>query len=66
MIIKSVAFNPKDPDQEKMLKHAGKRTNFSGYVKRLIQRDMEGGSAMAFTNFREEDSGDRELMKSLV
>jgi len=42
MIIKSVAFNPEDPDQQALLAHAHLRTNFSGYVKRLIQRDMEG------------------------
>ena len=41
MIIKSVAFNSDDPDQKAMLEHASTRTNFSGYVKRLIQRDME-------------------------
>ena len=41
MIIKSVSFNVQDPDQKAMLEHAGKRPNFSGYVKRLIQRDME-------------------------
>lgn len=39
-----VAFNLADPDQKKMFEHAMNRPNFSGYVKRLIQRDMEGGN----------------------
>lgn len=40
--IKSVAFNVNDPDQLQFLEHAEKRTNFSAYIKRLIQRDIEG------------------------
>jgi hypothetical protein len=43
MRVKSIAFNELDPDQAKLLEHAEKRSNFSAYVKRLIQRDMEGG-----------------------
>ena len=39
---KSVVFNAEDPDQRAMLEHAGKRQNFSAYVKRLIYRDMAG------------------------
>lgn len=42
MLIKSVAFNTNDPDQLSLIDHASKRTNFSAYVKRLIQRDMDG------------------------
>lgn len=42
IIRKSVAFNLDDPDQFALYAHATKRTNFSAYVKRLIQRDMEG------------------------
>jgi len=41
---KGVSFNLSDIDQKKMYEHAMKRTNFSSYVKRLIQRDMEGYS----------------------
>jgi hypothetical protein len=37
----SVAFNLADPDQLRMFQHANERTNFSAYIKRLIQRDME-------------------------
>ncbi len=38
---KSVMFNIADPDQLKLYEHAAKRTNFSAYIKRLIQRDLE-------------------------
>lgn len=40
---RSVSFNLDDPDQKRMFEYANERTNFSAYVKRLIQRDMEGG-----------------------
>jgi hypothetical protein len=40
---KGVAFNVLDPDQRKLFDYAAHRSNFSAYVKRLIQRDMEGG-----------------------
>lgn len=40
--IKTIAFNISDPDQKALYEHAEKRTNFSAYGKRLIQRDMEG------------------------
>lgn len=36
---KSVCFNIADPDQKKWFLHAEERTNFSNYVKRLIERD---------------------------
>lgn len=42
IVRKPVAFNIEDPDQLALYEHAMKRTNFSAYVKRLIQRDMEG------------------------
>lgn len=37
---KSVCFNIADPDQLKLFIHANKRTNFSNYIKRLIERDL--------------------------
>lgn len=40
-VTKGVTFNCDDPDQQALLKHALERPNFSGYVKRLIQRDLE-------------------------
>lgn len=38
---KAVTFNVLDPDQKELFEHAMQRKNFSGYVKRLIQRDLE-------------------------
>lgn len=40
-ITKGVTFNCDDPDQKALLDHALQRKNFSGYIKRLIQRDYE-------------------------
>jgi len=37
-----VCFNVADPDQALMHAWVCKRANRSGYLKRLIQRDMEG------------------------
>jgi hypothetical protein len=39
-IIKSVSFNVTNEDDNRMLKHLKKR-NFSGYVKKLIMREIE-------------------------
>lgn len=66
MIIKSVAFNPQDPDQAALLAHANKRPNFSGYVKRLIQRDMEGGFTPPAPQTTEKPTDDREFMTMLI
>lgn len=44
IVRKPVAFNAADPFQQEMLNHAKQFPNFSGYIKRLIQRDMEGGN----------------------
>lgn len=41
---RSVAFNIADPFQNKLWLHSKQFTNFSSYIKTLIQRDMEGGS----------------------
>lgn len=68
--VKSVAFNLDDPDQYALFEHTKLRTSFSGYVKRLIQRDMEGGGSspgfgsllLREGNFPE----DRELMRGLT
>ncbi|WP_366160527.1 hypothetical protein ABXS71_16720 [Bacillus infantis] len=46
---KSVSFNLLDPYQALMKKHAEQYPNFSGYIKRLIQRDMEDGNKKAPT-----------------
>lgn len=41
---KSVSFNIEDPFQVQMKEYAEQFPNFSGYIKRLIQRDMEEGT----------------------
>jgi hypothetical protein len=38
---KSVVFNLADDYQRRLYEHAMKATNFSYYIKTLIQRDME-------------------------
>lgn len=44
----TVIFNVvKDPYQKRLYEHAIKYPNSSGYIKRLIQRDMEGGDINA-------------------
>lgn len=45
MEIIQVCFNVLDPDQRRLFEHAIKRSNRSGYVKRLIQRDMDAAVA---------------------
>lgn len=40
MKTKGVAFNLDDPDQAELYEWAMSRTNFSAYMKRLIQADM--------------------------
>lgn len=48
---KGVSFNIVDPFQKRLYEHAARHTNFSAYVKALIQRDMEGGTAaISFTH----------------
>lgn len=42
----SVSFNLSDPFQKQMKEYVEQYPNFSGYIKRLIQRDMEGGNAV--------------------
>ncbi|WP_198284027.1 hypothetical protein [Evansella cellulosilytica] len=69
MKIKSVAFNVEDPDQAKLFEHAAERPNFSSYIKRLIQRDMEGGNNIVPSTVTKEstnDNGDDDLMELLV
>jgi hypothetical protein len=46
IINKSVSFNVVDPFQQQMKEHVDQYPNFSAYIKRLIQRDMEGGAAV--------------------
>ncbi|MBO0962401.1 hypothetical protein J1P26_22115 [Neobacillus sp. MM2021_6] len=44
IINKSVSFNVIDPFQRQMKDYADQYPNFSAYIKRLIQRDMEEGT----------------------
>ena len=46
IVNKSVSFNVVDPFQKQMKEHVEQYPNFSAYMKRLIQRDMEGGNAV--------------------
>jgi hypothetical protein len=64
MVRKPVAFNLADPDQARMLEHAKKRPNFSGYVKRLIQRDMEGNGG--FIRVPPAQKCNTQLMQGLI
>lgn len=41
MKTKGVAFNLADPDQKELYEWAMDRTNFSAYIKRLIQADRD-------------------------
>jgi hypothetical protein len=43
---KSVSFNIMDPFQKQMKEYTDQFPNFSAYIKRLIQRDMEGGQVV--------------------
>lgn len=47
--VKSVAFNLADPGEFKLYRHSQQYRNFSKYVKRLIQRDLEGGKQVRLT-----------------
>ncbi|ACT00239.1 hypothetical protein [Paenibacillus sp. JDR-2] len=59
-----VCFNMLDPDQAKMHEWVCSRPNRSGYLKRLIQRDMEGGSAVASSYHPAAAVGDDEFNAS--
>lgn len=41
MVTKGVTFNQNKEDQVKLYKYAMDQTNFSGYVKKLIEQDMK-------------------------
>lgn len=58
IINKSVSFNTLDPDEKKYFLHAMNRTNFSRYVKSLIQRDYDGVYAPGPSQAQEKASDD--------
>lgn len=41
--VKSLSFKNDCPFESQLLAHANNYPNFAAYVKRLIQRDLEGG-----------------------
>ncbi|MFC5528456.1 hypothetical protein [Cohnella yongneupensis] len=45
MKVIQVVFNITDPDQLRQYRHASSKSNQSGYIKRLIDRDMDRGEA---------------------
>jgi hypothetical protein len=68
---KAVSFNITDPDQQKLLEHALKRKNFSAYMKRLIQRDIDNAFAPKMIMHQEqvveeEFQFDDDLMTNLI
>jgi hypothetical protein len=67
-IIKRVqaALNLLDPDQEKLYHHVKSRTNESAYLKRLIQRDMEGGVHQRNGIQKTKSDNDKKLLKELI
>lgn len=69
---KAVAFNLLDPDEKKLFDHAMQRVNFSKYMKRLIQRDMDNAFVPTYLNKmlpevpEQELELDDDLMKGLL
>lgn len=64
-----VCFNIEDPDQVALLEHAKSRANFSGYIKRLIQRDKEGGRYQPMTQVAtavDSSEEDKEFMLNMI
>jgi hypothetical protein len=66
--VKSISFNDADPFERKLLIHSDQFTNFSGYVKRLIQRDMEGSKVVNQPVLQEQSPADidKGLMEKLI
>lgn len=63
-IVKSISFNAMDPFENKMIDHFKSYPNFSSYVKRLIQRDMEGLSSSFVQEAKSEENDD--LMEQML
>lgn len=62
-----VVFNLNDPFQRKLYKHTQKFTNYSAYMKSLVQRDMEGGAqAIQIAPIVEVESIDKGLLSGLI
>jgi hypothetical protein len=63
---KGVSFNVVDPFQKRLYEHATRHTNFSAYVKSLIQRDMEGGTAVVSTISTATQSITSDIVKGFI
>jgi hypothetical protein len=69
-IVKSVSFSKDDEFEMMMITHSKRYGNFSKYVKRLIQRDLEGGSsqltATTHANHSAEITVDHSYVSSVI
>jgi hypothetical protein len=54
---KPVVFNLADDHQRKLYEHASRSTNFSYYIKSLIQRDMERSHEITARRYTDEPNG---------
>lgn len=71
MVTLATVLNLNDPDQERLFRHAAQRSNFSAYIKRLMQRDMDGVTVQTVGGHTEildeiDDEIDPNLMNSLI
>lgn len=65
IVNRSVSFNVADPYQNKLYSHTTQFTNFSSYIKTLIQRDMEGSTIENRAPLAN-DLADKELFNGLI
>jgi hypothetical protein len=66
-VTKAVSFNITDPDQNALYEHAMQRKNFSSYIKRLIQRDIDNAFVPQYQVQQEEEiKMDSGLMNNLI
>lgn len=59
-----VCFNVLDPDQLAMWEWVCSRRNRSGYLKRLIQRDMDAAGGPVVKAYRPETAGELDFQAS--
>jgi hypothetical protein len=67
-VTKAVSFNITDPDQNALYEHAMQRKNFSSYIKRLIQRDIDNAFIPQLVQAQQEEEVkmDSGLMNNLI
>ncbi len=61
-----VVFNMNDPFQKKLYDHVHLSTNFSYFIKTLIQRDMEGAPFLKVVPIEKEEVIDKGLVQGLI